>query len=107
MNVFNSTRNLVAENTESFYSRLTAGTWALVKTGSTTLNGIFVSSSNGGSIAIYDSSLTEGSSVSTVVCGTMTIASGERYINLGGVRVANGLLIYNLGSGNDLTVLYR
>jgi hypothetical protein len=107
MSVHNSTKNLVAENTESFSTRLTAGTWALVKSGNTTLNGIFVSASNGGSIAIYDSALTAGSSISTVVCGTMTIASGERYINFGGTRLANGLLIYNLGSGNDLTVMFR
>lgn len=107
MNVYNSNANLVANENESFYARLTAGTWSLVKVGNTTLNGIFVSSSNGGSLVIYDSSLTEGSSVSTVVCGTMTIASGERFIDFGGARLANGLLIYNIGSGNDLTVFYR
>lgn len=99
--VFNTSRNLTAQANEWFISNLTAGT-SQIKTTEGTLGGLTINSHTSGAIAIYDGTTT----ISPVMHSTITFASGERNIDLGGERFKNGLFV-NIGGTADVTIRFR
>jgi hypothetical protein len=74
----------------------------LVKTGHGRIIGIVVNSHSSGTVKLWDS-LT---AANTVLFNTMTLAVGERYINLFDVAFDTGLYV-TIGGTADITVIYQ
>ena len=90
---------LIVTNGGDTYSNKTVS--GLIKTGAGRVQGIVVNSNSSGTIKLWDNT-TPGV---TVMFNTMTIAAGERYINLGGAAFATALYA-TLGGSPDITILY-
>ena len=91
---------IVTKGDNCNYVNLTSGT-ATVKSGIGQLYGIIVNSHTSGSLKIYNS-LTAGTG--SVVCSTMTFASGERFINLAGITFPVGCSVAIVDA--DVTICY-
>jgi hypothetical protein len=81
------------------YKNITAS--ALIKTGVGTLEQIIVNSHSSGTIKIWD----QTSAATPVICNTITLGSGERFIEFEGLAFTNGLYI-TIGGTADITVVY-
>ena len=90
------------DNLNCWYANLTNGTTVL-STSPVTLYGINVNSHSSGTIKIYDSLNPQ---TLTVVCNTITLAAGERYINLMGITTGTACT-FQVGGTADITVAYR
>lgn len=81
------------------YKNLSAS--GLVKTGQGKVVGIVVNSHTGGTVKLWDNT----SGATTVLCNTMTLAVGERYVNLFDANFTTGLYV-TIGGTADITVVY-
>lgn len=75
---------------------------ALVKTGAGRVQGIIVASHTSGTIKLWDNTAGSG----TVLVDTITLAVGERFINLLGMNFATGLYV-TIGGTANITVVYN
>ena len=74
----------------------------LVKTGTGSVQGIIVNSHSSGTLQLSDAI----TSTTPNITGTITLASGERWIPLFGAKFLTGLYITVGGTGN-FTVIYN
>lgn len=102
MEVFDSTQNLTAKDTESFVTNITTATATLVKSGNCTLNGIVVNSHSSGTVEIRDGLTNAGN----LKFGTITLGASERFIDFRGARFSTGMVV-STGGTVDISVLYR
>lgn len=86
--------------TTNSYKNLSAS--GLVVTGSGKVDGIVVNSHTSGTIKLWDNT----SAATTVLCNTMTLAVGERFIPLYGMNFNTGLYV-TIGGTADITVAYK
>ena len=93
--------NKITDGSACLYLNMTAGT-AQVKTGTGQIYGCTINSHTSGTLALYDAL----STATTKINNTITFASGERYINLGGVSFGTGLYAV-VGGTADITLHYR
>jgi hypothetical protein len=89
----------------ALYMNATAGTVS-VKTTTGTIFGALINSHSSGTIKLWDSSSTVTAANNPVLNNTITLAAGERYLNLGGVTFSNGLVAV-IGGTADITLHYR
>ena len=75
----------------------------LVVTGAGELIGIIINSHTSGTIKIWDSLTATGS----VVCETITLAAGERWIPLFGASFGTGCYVTIGGTSANITVLFN
>ena len=76
---------------------------ALVKTGAGQLYGMVVNSHSGAQIILYDNT----SGAAPIICNTITLAAGERYIDFKGLTFGTGLY-FTLSAGTiNATLFYR
>jgi hypothetical protein len=93
----------VTDGTACLYLNVTAGS-AVAKVGMGQLYGATVNSHTSGTLKFLDSAAT--ATASTVINNTITLAAGERYVNLGGVTFTDGL-VYVVGGTANVTLHYR
>lgn len=74
---------------------------ALVASGYGTVGGIIVNSHTSGTIKLWDSLTATGS----VICNTITLAAGERWIPLFDATFNTGLFV-TIGGTADITIIY-
>jgi hypothetical protein len=82
------------------YRNLSAS--ALVKTGAGRAVGIIVGSHSGGTVKLWDNTTAAGA----VLVNTMTLAAGERFVNLADTAFNTGLYV-TIGGTADITVVYQ
>lgn len=82
------------------YKNMTAS--GLVKTGQGKLCSIIINSHSSGTIKIWDAV----TAAVPVICNTMTLAAGERRIELEEINFTTGLYI-TIGGTADITVVYQ
>lgn len=82
------------------YKNLSAS--GVVKSSTGKIVGIIINSHSSGTIKLWDNT----SAASTVLCNTMTLAVGERYIDLFNANFSTGLFV-TIGGTADITVVYR
>ena len=75
---------------------------ALIKTGVGELKGIVINSHSSGTLKFWDNT----SAATTVIFNTITLAAGERQIDLGDIAFNTGLYL-TIGGTADVTVVYR
>lgn len=75
---------------------------ALIKTGAGELKGIVINSHSSGTLKFWDNT----SAATTVIFNTITLAAGERHIDLGDIAFNTGLYL-TIGGTADVTVVYR
>lgn len=75
---------------------------ALVKTGAGVIKGIVINSHTSGTIKLWDNT----SAATTVLCNTITLASGERWIPFFEGSFNTGLYV-TIGGTADITVFYK
>lgn len=74
----------------------------LIKTGAGELKSVIVNSHTSGTLKFWDNT----SAATTVIFNTITLAAGERVIDLGDVAFNTGLYL-TIGGTADVTVSYR
>ena len=84
------------------YKYINISASALVKTGAGIIRGIVVNSHSSGTIKLWDNT----SAATTVICNTITLAAGERYIPMYSLSFNVGLYI-TVGGTVDLTFIYN
>lgn len=82
------------------YTNLTAS--ALIKTGAGVLKGIIVNSHTSGTLKLWDNT----SAATTVLCNTITFASGPQFIKLPAIEFNTGLYA-TIGGTADITLLWK
>lgn len=82
------------------YKNMTAS--ALVKTGFGVVSAIIINSHTSGTIKLWDSLTATGN----VICNTITLAAGERTIDLEKINFTTGLFV-TIGGTADITVVYN
>ena len=82
------------------YKNLSAS--ASIKVGSGELSGVIVNSHTIGTLKLWDSLTATG----TVICNTITFASGERFIPLYNATFYTGLFA-TIGGTADITIIYN
>jgi hypothetical protein len=82
------------------YKNLSAS--AQIKVGSGELSGVIVNSHTIGTLKLWDSLTATG----TVICNTITFASGERFIPLYNATFNTGLFA-TIGGTADITIIYN
>lgn len=92
---------ITTDNLSCWYANLTAGTTTLSST-PTTLYGIIINSHSSGTIKIWDGT----AGATTVALNTITLAAGERNINLYGLTTGTACTVV-VGGTADITVTYR
>ncbi len=75
---------------------------ALIKTGAGNIYGIIINSHTSGTIKLWDNTAASG----TVICETITLAVGERWIPFWGASFGTGLYV-TIGGTANITVVYR
>lgn len=75
---------------------------AVIKSGNGVIYGFTVNSHTSGVVQLFDNTSATGQ----VMFGSMTLGSGERYVNLGGVCFGSGCAVLTTGTVN-LTMHYR
>lgn len=80
----------VVDGEVNLYLNKTAGS-GVVKTGVGQLCGATINSHTSGTLKFFDAATT--ATASTVINDTITLAVGERYVNLGGVTFETGLVL--------------
>lgn len=93
--------NFVTSGDNCLYANVTAGT-SLIKTGAGQLYGIIINSHSSGTMAFFDHTTNSG----TKICNTITLAAGERNINLYGVTFGTACTVA-IGGTADVTIAYR
>jgi len=73
----------------------------LVKTGFGTISAVIVNSHTSGTIKLWDNTSAAG----TVICNTITLAVGERVIDLESISFNTGLYV-TIGGTADVTIVY-
>lgn len=93
--------SFVVDAKNCLYKNLTSGTNVLIKSGLGYLQGVTVNSHTSGQIKFADDVTVVGAQLIT---GTIYFASGERYVNLGGVTFGTGCVavVHNA----DVTIHY-
>lgn len=81
------------------YRNISAST--LIKTGFGTVSAIIVNSHSTGTIKLWDNTSAAG----TVICNTITFATGERVIDLKEISFNTGLYA-TIGGTADVTIVY-
>jgi len=84
------------------YKYINISASALVKTGAGIIKGIVVNSHSSGTIKLWDNT----SAATTVICNTMTLAVGERFILVDSLAFNVGLYA-TIGGTADITVIYK
>ena len=82
------------------YTNLTAS--ALIKTCAGVLKGIIVNSHTSGTLKLWDNT----SAATTVICNTITFASGPQFIKLPAIEFSTGLYA-TIGGTADITILWK
>lgn len=101
MSIQEQSGTVVVDGGACRYSNLTAGT-ALLKTGAGKLDGVVINSHSSGTLLIHDGLTAAGS----LIHGTITLASGERAIDFGGVIFNTGLFV-TVGGTCNCTIRFR
>lgn len=91
---------MMLSKTMNKYKNMSAS--ALIKTGAGELKGIVINSHTSGTLKFWDNT----SAATTVIFNTITLAAGERYIDLGDIAFNTGLYL-TIGGTADVTVVYR
>ena len=87
-------------NNMNKYKNISAS--ALVKTGTGTVSGIIVNSHSSGTIKLWDNT----SAATTVICNTITLAAGERWVPTFDLVFNTGLYA-TIGGTADITIVYK
>lgn len=89
---------LQATTTQGKFTNLSAS--ALLATGPGVLVGVVINSHSSGTLKFWDNT----SAATTVIFNTMTLAAGERYIDLFGAKFTIGCYL-TIGGTADVTVI--
>ena len=74
----------------------------LIKTGAGNIYGIIINSHSSGTIKLWDNTAASG----TVICETITLNTGERWIPFWGASFGTGLFV-TIGGTANITVMFR
>jgi len=89
---------LTATTPQGKYTNLSAS--ALLATGPGVLVGVVINSHSSGTLKFWDNT----SAATTVIFNTITLAAGERYIDLFGAKFTTGCYL-TIGGTADVTVI--